>query len=229
MEAPAQAAGAYRAYDTSGDGRADFFTFTSPAGRVDRIGYDYGGDEKPDAIVNIDALSLDRSRHLVIILDGFSHHVVKAFYDAGGLRMFHSPSRVVSPYPSLTDLCMEDILGYMPCTAFQARHYDRRTGKIAGGAWDYLHGGNQPYNRILHYRANLIMDPVSYVLPREVFNMELGDAKETFDRRETQEVLVYFVSSAGVGTKDSVEGQMWCLQGVERMVSQVLAETRGLT
>ena len=229
MPAPARSAGASAAYDTDGDARADFFTFADPNGRINRIGYDSTANGACKQILDLDAIPPTHCRHLVIILDGFGYDVVKRYYDAGGLRMFHPPSRVVAPYPTLTDLCIEDILGYIPCRGFEAEYFDTRKNKLAGGAWDYVTGKNQPYNRLLAYRANLIWDAVSYVAPWEVFGKELNDIVRFFNRAEGRETLAYLVSSAGVSTKYGASGQQRALKQVERLILQVLWQTRGLT
>ena len=229
MEGVAGAAGAARAYDTDGDGRADFFQYRDAAGRIAKIAYDRDGDGRPDETVDLDAIDFARCRHLVLILDGFAYDLVKKAYDAGALRMFHPPSRVVAPYPTLTDPALEDLLAYSPCPAFEARYYDRGANRAAGGSGDYMAGKNAPYNQLLQYRAAMLWDALGYLYPWEVFGKELNDAKRLFDRGRTQEVLAYFVSSAGVGTRMGAEGQRKALQRVEQFVNQVIWETRGLT
>ena len=218
-----------RAYDTDGDGRGDYFTFRDAAGRVRTIGYDRTGDGTCDERIDLDAVKIARCRHLVLILDGVGFDLVREAYEAGHLRLFHPPSRVVAPYPSLTDLCFEDFFDYVPCRAFEAEYYDHRRGRLAGGSWDYLTGRNAPYNRLLDYRADLILDAVSYLLPWRVFGKEINDSKRLFDRGLTREVLAYYVSSAGVGTKRGSAGHRDCLRKVEQLANQVVWETRGLT
>lgn len=230
MPTVAQAMGAYRAYDVSPvDGQADFFLFADANGRVNRLGYDANGQGKATEIVNLDALTCQHSRHLVIILDGFGYDVVKDFYDRGGLRVCYPPSKVIAPYPTLTDTSLEDALGGMPCPGFEALYYDRIRNKVVGGALAYLNGENEPYNHQLQYRANSILDAVGYLYPSAVFRKELRDAKAVFDKRLTKETLAYFVSSAGISTKFGAAGQLEALRGVEQLVNQVLYETHGLT
>jgi hypothetical protein len=222
-------AGSRRAFDTDGDGRGDFFERFGRDGRIRRIAYDDDADGNADAVIDLDAIGFDRCRHLVIILDGFGYEVVAACYEAGGLRMFHPPARVIAPYPTLTDPALEDVLGYVPCPAMEAKYYSRRAGRVVGGNRAYLAGTNQPYNRLLHYRAGLLWDAIGYLWPTRVFGKELNDAKRLFDRRRTQEVLAYFVSSAGISTRRGAAGQRAALRRVEQLVNQVLWETRGLT
>jgi hypothetical protein len=225
----AKASGATAAYDPNGDGRAEFFTFISPDGRIDRIGYDTTGDETPDQIIPLDTIPFARCRHLVLVLDGFAYDLVSRHYQDGGLRMFYPPSRVVAPYPTMTDTSIQDITGGMPCRSYEARYFDRKTGRLAGGSHDYLAGKNEPYNRVLHYRAWTLWDVLGYVDPWAVFGKEVNDAKRLFDRGESKEVLAYFVSSAGVSTRMGAEGQKRSLLRMEQFVQQVIWETRGLT
>jgi len=218
-----------RAYDVDDDGRPDFFLLPGKGGRFDRIAYDRDGDWRADETVRLDAIPLAHCRHLVIILDGFGFDLVKAYRDKGGLRLFHPPSRVIAPYPTLTDPCLEDLLGYTPCRAFEAEYYDHRAGRMAGGSGRYLRGENAPYNRLLHYRADLILDAIAYLKPWEVFGKEVNDAKRRFDKGDVKEMRAYFVSSAGVGTRKGADGQRMCLGRIEQLVHQVVWETRGLT
>ena len=217
------------AYDTDGNGVADYFLLPDAAGRAARIGYDRTGDGAPDEIVDLDAITFADCRHLVIILDGVGYDLAKDFHDAGHLRLFHPPSRVVAPYPTLTDLCFEDFFGHVPCKGFEAEYYDHKAGKIAGGSCAYLRGDNAPYNDLLHYRADLIMDAIGYLYPWEVYGKEVNDAKRLFDRNETKEVRAYLVSSAGVGTSMGAEGHRRCLLKAEQLANQVVWETGGKT
>ena len=218
-----------RAYDTDGDETADYFTFRNAAGRVDRVGYDRDGDGAPDEVVPLDSIDFAACRHLVLILDGVGYELIKRYYDEGNLRLMHPPSRVIAPYPTLTDVCMEDIFGYLPSRGFEAEYYDHRAGKLVGGSRSYLRGENAPYNRLLHYRGNLVLDAVSYVMPWAVFGKEVNDSKRLFDKRRTQEFRAYYASSAGMSTSKGADGQRMCLQRIEQLVNQVVWESRGLT
>jgi len=229
LKATAEALGAAGAYDTNGDGRADFFTFADAGGRITRIAYETRGDGRPDRAINLDQIDADRCRHLVLILDGFAYDLVKRYYDAGGLRMFYPPSRLIAPYPTMTDLALEDLLGYIPSRAYEALYFDHRENRLVGGRGDYLAGRNEPYNALLDYRAPLIWDAIGYLQPWAVFGKEVNDAKRLFDRRASREMLAYFVSSAGLGTVLGAEGQVRALRRIEQLVNQVIWETRGLT
>jgi hypothetical protein len=228
MSAEAKACGAAGAYDTNGDGLPDFFTFADAAGRINRIAYDQGGRGIPGTVIDLDAIPFERCRHLVLVLDGFGYDAVKEYYDSGGLRYFHAPSRVLAPYPPMTDTALEDVFGYMPCPANEAEYYDRAVNETVGGGAAYLAGKNMPYNHLLNYRAGELDDALGYLWPRGVFKVELKNLKKLWDQRDTQELLAYFSSSAGISTKFGKEGQHQALRQVDQVLNQIMWETHGL-
>ncbi len=234
MTVAAKEAGAFKAYDSGHRGYADFFVFTDSAGRINRIGYDTSGCGKPDQVVCLDTIPFERCRHLVVFLDGFSYDAVKHYYDSGHLRFFYPPSRVISPYPTMTDICIDDALGFMRPTAPEGQWYDHKLNKVQGGALSYLGGGNEPYDTLFQYRAKLIWDGVAYLYPWPVFEKEIDDSKRLFDQKggdmhATKEFIEYYVSSAAVSTREGWNGQMRCLEKVDQFINQVMCETHGLT
>lgn len=228
LDAAAKSAGAAKAYDLNADGKADFFYFADATGRVTRIAYARDRSGAPDRIVDLDAISFAQCRHMVIILDGFGYDVVKEFYDQGHLRMCYPPSRVIAPYPTLTDLCLEDALGYVPCPGFEARYYDHQAQCVRGGSWDYMHSANEPYNKLLDYRAGLIWDGVGYLYPEWVFRREMRQSAGDFNDADKKEWLAYYISSSAMGTILGAEGQRKCLVEVERLINQAMWQTNGL-
>ncbi len=215
-------------YDSTGDGQPDFFTFADSSGRISRIGYDNDVDAAPDIIVNLDEIPAARCRHLVLILDGFGYDLLKRCYDSGKLRMFHPPSRIVSPYPSVTEVSMSAIFGSSPPRAMQSRYFDRKTNSMVGGVMDYMKGRNEPFAASLTHRAPQHVDVLSYLLGIPMFNSELNTVKRLFDKHRSREVIAYFVSSAGVSVRDGAAGQMECLYELDRFVTEVLWQSRGL-
>ncbi len=219
---------AFKSFDTHGDGRADFFLLANAAGRVDRIGYDVSGAGKPDVVIGLDDLREDQCRHLVIILDGFGYDVVRKYYDDGGLRFCHVPSKVIATYPTMTDLCLADALRVAPCPALQARYYDFKTNDSTGGALAYLASTNEPYNRVLGYRAEKSQDGLAFLQGWPVFQTDLRDLMRAFNKSPSHEIIGYLVSSAAISTRDGAAGQRKCLEQVDLAVAQILWQTHGL-
>jgi len=215
-------------YDVNGNGRADFFYFPNSEGRYDRIGYDRNGDGKPDQIVHLDAVNPRLARHLVIVLDGIPYDTVAEYYKAGNLRIFHAPTVVIAPYPSMTDQCLEDAFGYMPTEGMEARYYSRSRRQVVGGTGDYLSGRNEPFVQIISYRGPTLDDGLGYLWPCPLFHKEINEVKRVWDRRRHQEEVMYLVSTATVGTRLGRAGHLSVLCEVQRLINQVVYETGGL-
>ena len=225
---PLAATAAGADYDIDGDGTADFFFLANAAGRYDRIAYDRDGDGKPDQIVHLDAIRPQRARHLVIVLDGIPFDVLKAFYQAGHLRLCHPPAELVPPYPVMTDLALEDVFGHTPCDGFEAKFFRRSANRLVGGTSEYLAGKNEPFKKIIQYRAPTMTDGLAYLKPRPYFRKEIHEVKRLWDRRETMETIAYVVSSAAMGSRLGEAGQTETLRWCERLMYQAVYETAGL-
>ncbi len=219
--------GGVKAFDTAGDGRADFFMYPDNSGRITRIAYKPSGKQSSDAALNLDSIPFGDCRHLVIILDGFGYGVIKRYYDEGHLRVFYPPSRVIAPYPTLTDTSLEDVFNYIPCAGYEAQYFDCKENCVRGGAGSYLAGADEPYRQFLQYRASILWDAVSYLEPWAVFKKEVNDVISGFEHSKKREYIAYFVSSAGMGTAHGEEGQRQCLERVERMINQAIWQTHG--
>lgn len=228
LEVDAASHGALRAYDTNGDGGADFFLFAGAAGRVERLGYDRSGDGAPDSFVNLDDNPVDRSRHLVIVLDGVTFDLVRELYEAGDLRIFHPPSRVITPYPSMTDLGMAQMLGDMPPLAYEAKYFDHRRNRMVGGKSAYMAETNEAHLRLIQYKAHTLWRVMGFVWPSSIFNKELRTAIGRYDEVDSREFIAYFGSTAGMGTRLGADGHRETLRRIERWAHQVLWQSRGL-
>ena len=82
---------------------------------------------------------------------------------------------------------------------------------------------------LLQYRASILWDAFAYLSAWGVYGHEVNDVKRRFDERKTQEMIVYFVSSAGVSTVEGARGTApMSGRGGAGFVDQLLWETHGL-
>ena len=221
-------AGLVQAYDTNGDKRADYFTTQGPDGRIDRIAYDTTGDGAVDSFVRLDDIPFADCRHIVFVLDGIPYDLVQQFRAKGRLRLFYPPARVISTYPSMTDLALAEVFVSPKPLGFESLYYDHRANRLTGGSGDYLSLKNGAWARVVDYRAGTILDPISYIYPNYVFARELNDFTNLLAQRDRRHVIGYFVSTAGLATRDGVRGIEKALDAVDRLSHQLVAESRGL-
>jgi len=222
------AGGLVRAYDTNGDKAADFFTFMGSDGRITRIGYDTTGDSAADSFVRLDEPTFADCRHVVLVLDGVPLHLVREFQSRGRLRLFYAPSRVVSTYPAMTDLALAEVFRSTKPLGYESLYYNHRAERLMGGNGDYLSLKNEAWARRVDYRAGTTLDPLAYLYPRWAFDRELEDFDKVLARRDSKTVVAYFVSTAGLATRDGAAGIEKVLDAVDRLALRLVAESRGL-
>ena len=62
--------------------------------------------------------------HIIIALDGVPYELVEELYDLGHFRLFHRPVRLISTFPSMTDLAFWKVFGGKKPLSYQAKHYN---------------------------------------------------------------------------------------------------------
>ncbi|MGB2998870.1 MAG: hypothetical protein WBC59_09585 [Phycisphaerae bacterium] len=221
-------AGLVRAYDTDADGHADYFTTQNGDGRTVQIAYDTNGDAAPDTYLNLDQISVADCRHIVIILDGVPFDLAKRAYGEGRLRLFHPPVRLIAPFPSMTDVALADVFGTMRCLGYEALFYDHKQNRLTGGDSYYLDMKNEPWTPHLDYRAGTVLDALGYLYPRWTFDEELKAFKNLFNRRDRKDLAVYFVSTAGIGSREGEEGLRRCVDEIDHVIEELVWQARGL-
>jgi hypothetical protein len=215
-------------FDVDGDGRAEFFEYLDESGRIARLGFDDDGDGRADAFVDRRTVNPAACPHAAILLDGFAYDVVEEYRRSGGLRAFRPPSRLIAPYPTLTDVVLEDLVDGPPLPGFEALYFDPVENRLAGGTAAYMHGLNGEYNGCFDYRASLLLDPLGYVFPGGLFGLEIDRiAGRLSPDSAPRDFFAYVVSSAGLSTRRGREGQWQALRELDRMVDELLWRHRG--
>ena len=156
-----------------------------------------------------------------MILDGFGYDVVRKYQSTGGFKNFKHTSPVVAPYPSLTDLCSQDLIQGEQCDSLEARYYHPTKKKIVGGEIGYLLHVNQPYRDTIAYSPRPWIDSMCYVAPWFAFKLEMSRLRRKIIKFRGKEFVAYLVSTAGIGTKYGAAGQNMCLGRVDEFCAEL--------
>jgi len=206
----------------------DYFQYLDRKGKIVGLGYDDNGDGRPE--IRIDLLTVcppGGCPHYVILLDGIPYQLVKELYDQGRFRLFYRPSKLISCFPSMTDLACCRMLGPEPPDGFEALWYDRTKGRLTGGKLNYISEKNAPWQKLIDYRAAMILDAVGYVKPGFLFSSELAGMERTFNRNDRGVSIGYSVGTATVGTRKGRDGIIKCLKKVDQLCEKLVYERRG--
>ncbi len=75
---------------------------------------------------------------LVLALDGVDYRDVMAARERGLFRAFRTPSRLISTFPSISDIAWHDILGVLPPSGYQRVFYSNAYQEVLGTTLDAI-------------------------------------------------------------------------------------------
>lgn len=216
-----------RLYDLSGDGSADYSEVLSAEGRVALLRYDVNGDgtfEEEVARRTAGAAARD-NRHLVLILDSVPFAMVDVMWRQGRFRLFAPPSRVISPFPVMTDLSLAEFFGTSPSPAVESMYYDGHA--LQGGYLNYAAEGNAGWNANTSYHLIHFIHSVAYLQPRTWFEHELGKIQRFFYATDDNPFVGYVVTTSGLGAHFGRDGHQPALVKLDRFCQSVMHAMRG--
>jgi len=220
-----------RGYDLNKDARLDYQEAISPEGRVVSLAFDANADGRFRLHVDRRAPSAG-DRQLLIILDSVPFDVVHALYEQGRFRLFHPPSRVISPFPVMTDVSLTEFFGLAPCPAVESEFYDGV--QLRDGYDNYVHERNTPWLACTDYRLSPVAHSVAYFYPDAWFDRELRYIQDLFMDRfrssktaGTAAFVGYCVGTSALGASLGRSGHQAGLVRLDRFCQQLVYETRG--
>jgi hypothetical protein len=209
---------AARALDEDGDGRVDRFELVDRDGTVERA-------------TRAPAPGSDPERTLVLAIDGIPYDVFAEVQREGRFRGFFPASRMVAPFPSLTDVSFTALLRTAPSAAYEDRYYDREAGEVRGGLGDRIVGD---YEKLAPFHASFDWEPpptwggAVYLVPGRVAEAELIAAAEFIrESSDDPELVVYLGSTDGLGHEEGWDALRRHLRRIDDVLTALLAEGVG--
>jgi hypothetical protein len=127
------------------------------------------------ALLPVEAVSQVKAdsarRHIIICIDGVGISTINKMRAAGRFRMFHSPSHMISPFPSLTNGAMTNILepaGAQITPGYEDSYFDMNANKMRGGILDrfcqnrFIRG---TFRELFDYHPSAIKSGLGYAAP----------------------------------------------------------------
>jgi len=140
---------------------------------------------------SIERAGLTRPRRLLLCLDGVPYEVLKAAKGRGMFANFGEPSRLLSPFPTMTNIALSRMLGATPPLGYESLYFDKRARELRGGIAKYI-GRRTPdkvpssYMDELDYQEPLPFEFLVYVAPETIWRADMRRFHERF-RRAPQE------------------------------------------
>jgi len=126
-----------------------------------------------------------RPRRLLLCLDGVPHRLIEEERGRGLFDSFKPPARLLSPFPTMTNVALSAMLGATPPAGYESLYFDRKARELRGGIGKYI-GRRTPdkvpssYMDELDYQEPLPFEFLIYVAPERVWRADMQRFRERF-------------------------------------------------
>ncbi|HST53039.1 MAG TPA: hypothetical protein VLJ61_13595 [Pyrinomonadaceae bacterium] len=126
-----------------------------------------------------------RPRRLLLCLDGVPFDVMVEAKSRGLFDNFREPSRLLSPFPTLTNVALAQMLRASPPNGYESLYFDREARELRGGIGKYV-GRRTPgkipssYMDELDYQEPLPFEFLIYVATESVWKADMKRFRERF-------------------------------------------------
>lgn len=148
------------------------------------------------------------ARHIIICVDGVGFSLIEKMRAEGRFKMFRAPSRMISPFPTLTNLSMSEILepaGAGKPAGYEDNYFDAERNKLRGGILDRLRGGRfvrGTFRELFDYHPSALKSGLGYAAPPMTIYLEaLSDLVRLRQKARASRVPIFF---AYTGATDSL-------------------------
>jgi hypothetical protein len=141
-----------------------------------------------------------RPRRLLLCLDGVPLKVMQAAQARGLFDNFHEPSRLLSPFPTMTNIALSTMMRASAPLGYESLYFDRKAREMRGGVGKYI-GRRTPdkvpstYMDELDYQEPLPFEYLVYVAPEMVWRADMRRFRERF--RQAPQRRDYFAFLKG--------------------------------
>ncbi|MDT5059959.1 MAG: hypothetical protein QOH63_418 [Acidobacteriota bacterium] len=145
-----------------------------------------------------------RPRRLLLCLDGVPFEVLKAAKGQGLFDIFSDPSRLLSPFPTMTNVALSRMLGATAPLGYESLYFDKCAQELRGGVRKYI-GWRTPdktpssYMDELDYQEPLPFEFLVYVAPETIWRADMKRFNESFRRApQTRDFFAFLKGTDGL-------------------------------
>src|SRR5260370_31498817 len=126
-----------------------------------------------------------RPRRLLLCLDGVPHELIEAARSRGLFETFGAPTRLLSPFPTMTNVALSAMFRATPPAGYESLYFDRNARELRGGIKKYL-GRRTPdkipssYMDELDYQEPLAFEFLVYFATEKIWRADLKRFHEAF-------------------------------------------------
>jgi hypothetical protein len=175
----------------------------------------------------IERAGVTRPRRLLLCLDGVPYEVLKAAKEKGLFDIFSEPSRLLSPFPTMTNVALSRMLGATAPLGYESLYFDRDARELRGGVRKYI-GWRTPdkspssYMDELDYQEPLPFEFLVYVAPETIWRADMKRFHERFRRApQTRDFFAFLKGTDGLMHIRGPKRLTVALQSLDKILTNI--------
>ncbi|MGH9392515.1 MAG: hypothetical protein ACRD1Z_23165, partial [Vicinamibacteria bacterium] len=166
---------------------------------------------------------------LVLAIDGIPYSIFAELQERGHFSAFRPASRMISTFPSLSDVALATIVGLDQPVSYQVMHFDRTRNRIVGNTMRSLSHEAHGFLEFDSHNYGSAHRAVSYVSSLRSSFAELERLRRDFLRSGERTFVGYVEASDAVVHVYGPAGCERFLLGLERFLDDLSATVRQRT
>ncbi len=177
-----------------------------------------------------------KARHIIICVDGVGISTIRKMRAAGHFRMFHSPSHMISTFPTLTNAAMTEILsrsGADETDGYEDNYFDIEKNRMSGGVLNRLRGEsfiNGTFRELFDYHPSAIKSGLGYAVPPLTTYLEsLSDLIRLRQKARKTSQEVFFAYTGATDSLAHLGGEKFVrsfLKQLDETVEEIARESK---
>ena len=170
-----------------------------------------------------------RPRRLLLCLDGVPHALIVQAKNRGLFDSFGPPARLLSPFPTMTNVALSAMLGASPPAGYESLYFDRSARELRGGIRKYI-GRRTPdkvpssYMDDLDYQEPLPFEFLIYVAPEKVWRADMQRFRERFKAApQTRDYFAFLKATDGLLHAQGPERLGVALESLDKILREIRA------
>ncbi|HJP91598.1 MAG TPA: alkaline phosphatase family protein [Pyrinomonadaceae bacterium] len=168
-----------------------------------------------------------RPRRLLLCLDGVPHKLITEAKNRGLFDGFGPPTKLLSPFPTMTNVALSAMLGASPPAGYESLYFDRSAKELRGGIKKYL-GRRTPdkipssYMDDLDYQEPLPFEFLIYVAPEKVWRADMQRFRERFRvAPQTRDYFAFLKATDGLLHSQGPERLGVALESLDKILREI--------
>jgi len=168
-----------------------------------------------------------RPRRLLLALDGVPHELIKTAQGRGLFESFHQPSRLLSPFPTMTNVALSAMFTASPPPGYESLYFDREARELRGGIRKYL-GRRTPdkipssYMDELDYQEPLAFEFLIYVAAETVWRSDMERFRQHFRTAPLdRDYFAFLKATDGLLHSQGPERLAIALESLDRILNEI--------